>query len=173
MINQILINTPRWVWILLLALLWLGASQAVTRTVSLRRITLLPLVMTGLSLYGTVAAFGPDLPVLLAWLGAAGLMAMLVLQPGLPDGARYHPATRRFTLPGSLIPLMLILGLFSIKYVVGASTAMQPALARDATFSLGFGTLYGAFSGVFLARAARLWRLALQTDQTPRTIVAA
>lgn len=164
MLNQILANTPRWVWGLLLALLWLGFSQAVTRTASLRRITLMPLAMTGLSLYGTVTAFGADAQILLVWLSACGLIGTLVLQQALPVATRYDAATRRFHLPGSWVPLMLILGIFVTKYVVGAATALQPALARDASFSLGFGALYGAFSGVFLARAARLWRLALQAD---------
>ncbi|MBT9507000.1 MAG: hypothetical protein IV109_10400 [Rhodoferax sp.] len=165
MLNQILANTPRWVWVLLVALLWLGLSQAVTRTASLKRITLMPLAMIGLSLYGTVAAFGAEPQVLLVWLCAGGLMAALVLQQPLQDATHFDTWKRRFTLPGSWVPLMLILGIFMTRYIVGAVTAMQPALAHDASFSLAFGALYGAFSGVFLARAARLWRLALQADR--------
>lgn len=173
MLNQILVNTPRWVWVLLLALLWLGLSQAVSRTASLRRITLLPLAMTGLSLYGTVTAFGADPQVLLVWLCAASLIVTLVLRQTLPDATRYDTATQRFTLPGSWVPLLLILGIFITKYVVGVATAMQPALARDANFSLGFGALYGAFSGVFLARAVRLWRLALRQERSGTSAQAA
>jgi hypothetical protein len=37
---------------------------------------------------------------------------------------------------------------------------MQPAHANDVLFALAVSALYGAFSGVFAARAARLWRLA-------------
>jgi hypothetical protein len=173
MLYQILIHTPRWVWLLLLALLALGLSQAVTRSASLKRITVVPLAMTGLSLYGTVAAFGGDSQILLIWLGAVALMANAVMRLPLPDACRYDPATRRFTLPGSWVPMLLILGLFCTKYVVGVAIAMHPALALDAGFRLGFSTLYGAFSGVFLARAGRLWRQALQIDRRPGTIVAA
>lgn len=172
MLNQIFTHTPRWVWVLLIALLWLGLSQAVTRSASLKRITILPLAMTALSLYGTVTAFGADAQVLLVWLGAAALMASIVLLRPLSDTSRYDPATQRFTLAGSWVPLMLVLGLFATKYLVGAVTAMQPALAHAASFSLGFGALYGAFSGVFLGRAGRLWRLAMQIDLLPGTIVA-
>ena len=161
MLGQIFANTPGWVWGLLLALLWLGLSQAVTRTASLKRITLLPLTMTGLSLYGTVTAFGAGPQLLLVWLSACALALTLVLQQALPEATRYDPATRRFTLPGNWVPLLLILGIFVTKYFVGAVTAMQPALAHGASFSLGFAALYGAFAGIFLARAARLWRLAL------------
>ncbi len=172
MINQIIANTPRWVWVLLLALLWLGLSQALPRTTSLKRITIMPLAMTGLSLYGTVTAFGADPTVLLLWLTSASLMVVLLMQRSLPEATRYDPASRRFAMPGSWVPLMLIVGLFATKYVVGATSAMRPELAHEAGFSLGFALLYGAFSGVFLARAARLWRLALQLESSPRTIVA-
>ena len=165
MLNQILTNTPRWVWVLLIVLLWLGFSQVVTRTASLKRITLMPLAMIGLSLYGTITTFDAGAQVLLVWLCTGGLMATLVLQQPLHDATRYDTWTQRFTLPGSWVPLMLILGIFMTKYIVGAVTAMQPALAHDASFSLAFGALYGAFSGVFLARTARLWRLALQADR--------
>ena len=172
MLYQIFTNTPRWVWVLLAALLWLGLSQALPRMASLKRITVMPLVMTGLALYGTVTAFGTDPQVLLVWLGAAGLVLLLLMQRTLPEGIRYDPSTRCFSLPGSWAPLMLILGLFITKYIVGAATALQPALSHEAGFSLGFAMLYGGFSGVFLARAARLWHLALQLEALPRTIVA-
>lgn len=159
MLYQIFTHTPTWVWFLLTGLLGLGASQVVTRTVSIQRMTLMPLAMVGLSLYGTVSAFGPELRVLLAWLAGAGLMAALVMQRPLDPATRYDDWTERFTVPGSWVPLLLILGIFATKYTVGVSTAMHPALAQNASFCLGFTALYGAFSGIFLARAARLWRL--------------
>lgn len=161
MLHQILANTPRWVWILLAALLWLGLSQTRSRNVTLQRVTLMPLAMTGLSLYGALAVFGATPPVLLVWLLAGSVMTALVLSQALPEGTSYDPATRLFSLPGSWVPLLLIMGIFMTKYVVGALTSMQPALRHDAAVSLGFATLYGAFSGIFLARAARLWRLLL------------
>lgn len=166
MLYQILANTPRWVWVLLLALLWLGLSQAVSRTASLKRITVLPLAMTGLSLYGTVTAFGADPQVLLVWLGAGSLAMTAVLRQALPGSTRYDPATQRFTLPGSWLPLSLMMGIFMTKYLVGAVSAMQPALVHDAAFSLSLSALYGAFSGVFLARAVPLFRLALKLDRS-------
>ena len=56
--------------------------------------------------------------------------------------------------------MLLILGVFLTKYVVGVELAMQPALALDGPYTLAVGTLYGVFSGIFAGRAARLWRLA-------------
>jgi hypothetical protein len=37
---------------------------------------------------------------------------------------------------------------------------VQPTLARDGSYTLVVAAVYGMFSGIFLGRAARLWRLA-------------
>lgn len=166
MLVQIIIHTPLWVWGLLVALLALGLTQMVTRTVALRRTTFLPLVMVALSLFGTVSAFGAASPVLLAWLAAGVVTGALVLLRPLPPGTRFDVLSRRFTVPGSAVPLLLIVGIFLVKYFVGITLVMQPVLAHETSFRLAFGALYGAFSGVFAARGARLWRLALQHERT-------
>lgn len=162
---QIVQQTPRWVWGLLAALLWLGASQLFDRTASLRRVVLMPVAMAALSIYGVASAFAGA-----AQTGVAvGLWALVALttasvavwwQSTAPAGARYCAASRRFDLPGSAMPLALIMGIFLTKYLVGVELAMQPALARDSAFALQIAALYGAFSGLFAARALRLLRLA-------------
>lgn len=171
MLNQIVSHTPLWVWPLLLALIWLGLSQSVTRSVTLKRITITPLVMTGLSLQGTVGAFGADPAVLSVWLIGAALSAAVVLQQPVPTQTRYDQWTQRFTVPGSWMPLLLILGIFVTKYAVGAALGLNHSLRGNTDFSLGVATLYGVFSGIFLARSARLWRLAHRAEGGHRSIV--
>lgn len=167
MLNQILLNTPRWVWFLLAALVWLGLSQARTRKVSLQRVTVMPLVMVGLSLYGTVTAFGADVAVLLVWLLACALMMVLVLRHRLAAATRYDAGARCFTVAGSWLPLLLIMAIFMTKYLVGALAAMNPALLHETRSMLGFAVLSGIFSGVFLGRAMRLWRLLPSSTTLP------
>ena len=161
---QIVQQTPTWVWGLLAALLWLGASQLFDRTAGLRRVLLMPLAMTGFSAYGLASAFSSSAhagAAVGAWLliAAAAATLALWLQPKAPAGARYDSAARRFHLPGSAMPLALIVGIFLVKYFVGVELALQPALARDGTFALQIAVLYGLFNGLFVARAFRLWRL--------------
>ena len=168
MLMQILIHTPLWVFALFLLLLWLGMRQLLTSQVKLSRVTLLPLAMVGLSLYGVASAFGqsPGGPRALAgWAVGVAVLATIVLLRPLPTGVRYNAARRRFQLPGSAVPLMLMMGIFFTKYAVGVKLALDPALAQQAGFALAVGTVYGAFSGIFAARAARLWRLALQSER--------
>jgi len=165
MLLQILANTPKWVFALFAALLWLGLSQLLTRRVGLSRITLLAVGMSAFSLYGTVSAFNAVPLALLAWLaGAAAVFALLVARAA-PAGTRYDAAARRFTVPGSAVPLALMMGIFFTKYAVGVALGMHLAQANDVSFALPVSALYGAFSGVFAARAARLWRMAMAQER--------
>jgi hypothetical protein len=112
-LGPILENTPGWVWGLFAALLALGLSQTRSRSVTLPRMALVPLIMTGLSLWGTASAFGrsPQLGyVLLAWTTGAVLMLhdfaqrkeKLVYFAGI-DHARF----RRVVRPGDRLTITM------------------------------------------------------------------
>lgn len=159
MIAQILINTPLWVWGLLAALLALGFSQARSRRAGVARIALLPLGLGALSLYGTVSAFGAIPTVMGSWLAATTLLLLVVSRTPVQTGTRYESTAHQFHLPGSWVPMALILGIFLTKYIVGVSLVMQPELKSNASFSLAICTLFGVFSGIFAGRTVRLIRL--------------
>lgn len=163
--GAILGRTPGWVWGLLAALLWLGASQLRPRTAGLWRTALMPLALTSLSVHGLVAAFGSAghaAMALVTWAAVAGATTALALRlrPCAATGTAYEARARRFQIPGSPLPLALILGVFLTRYLVGVELALQPALAREPGFALQIGVLYGAFTGIVMARLVRLWQLA-------------
>jgi hypothetical protein len=119
--------------------------------------------MSVFSAWGTCSALGGSHVLgsaIVAWLLAAGVMIAL-LAPGRSD-ARFDPVHRAYALPGSVVPLLLVIGIFLVKYVVGVELAMAPRLAQDSQYALTVAGLYGAFTGIFLGRAMRLWRLALR-----------
>lgn len=168
-IGTILKSTPTWVWGMLAALTALGLSQARDRTASLARIALMPVAMTGLSIWGMVSAFGNSPMfgwVMLTWMFAGAVMFALLAPQAVPAGTTYDPASRTFFMRGSWIPMLLILGVFLTKYIVGVDTAMDPSLARDAQYTLIVGGMYGMFSGVFVGRAARLLKLVFGGSST-------
>jgi hypothetical protein len=157
-------KTPSWVWGLLAALLLLGASQMKARRLPRARVAVTPLTMTLFSLLGMLSAFRASGQVGIAmalWLVACaiGMAGLLWLAPSAPAGTRYDPASKTFHLPGSAIPMILIIGVFLTKYIAGIEQAMQPGLAHDAGYVWSLASLYGLLSGAFLARGWRLWRL--------------
>jgi hypothetical protein len=159
MFVQILQHTPLWVWGLLGALVVLGLAQTRARDVSLMRVTALPVVLTALSLSGVLSAFG-HLPIaLISW--TAGIATALTVGRNIVPvrGASWSPSTSTLHLPGSWLPLTLILGLFAIKYFAGVAVALHPQLATDHMFAGICSLGYGVFSGLFLGRALSLRRL--------------
>lgn len=160
MLIQILQATPVWVWGLLALLVTVGVSQSMPRRVSVRRVMIVPGVMLALSLAGVATTFGAQPLALAAWAAGIALAITLGLDAVAPRGARWAREAARFELPGSWLPMGLILGLFCIKYGVGVGLAMAPALASNTPFEVAIAFAYGAFSGLFAARAIALHRLA-------------
>jgi hypothetical protein len=167
MLYEIIAHTPIWVWALLVALLWLGLAQTTPRSVRLRRVILLPMAMTGLSLYGCISSFGAVPSSWFMWIAAALATGAWVRSGELPAGIRYDPPARLFSLPGSWVPLGLMMTMFMTKYAAGVMLAMHPALAYDSAVVAIFASLYGAMSGIFIGRMARLLRLAQASVSKP------
>lgn len=161
MLLQILSQTPKRVFLLFAALLWLGCSQLRTRDVRSGRMFGIAIAMIVFSLCGTLAASRHVLAFSLgAWFAGAALVAAATMLRPLPPGTRYDAVRSSFTVAGSALPLALMMTMFFTKYGVAVALARNPQLAFEPGFVLGAAALYGVGSGAFGARAARLWRLA-------------
>jgi len=168
MLMPVLHNTPFWVFILFFGLLALGLRQTQTRVMKPVRVLGPALGLSVFSLYGVLSTW-PTHPLTLAcWLGAALAVGLALAHLPPPHGAQFDPDQRRFTVPGSLVPLAAMLGLFMAKYVLGAAQALHADWVQQPTLALLCATGLGAFSGIFAGRAGRLWRLAVQTERAAR-----
>ncbi len=160
MLITILQYTPTWVFVVLFGLIALGFTQSFPRSLTLRRSAVLPLVLVGLSLMGVISTFGGQPLALLLWV--SGLTASVATLHGRLDTSdvRFSTAARRFQVPGSWVPLILMMALFTVKFGAGVTLASRPELRQSTTFALAASGSYGLFSGIFLARAMALWALA-------------
>lgn len=165
MIGAILRGTPTFVWVLLAVLVGIGLAQTRDREAGVLRVSALPVVLTAFGIWGMSAAFGKS-PMfgyaMLMWMFAAAVSFAVVGTMRAPARTEYHPATRSFFLPGSWAPLALIAGIFLTRYVVNVDIAMHPELARDGQYTFIVAGVYGLCSGIFVGRAARLWRVAAE-----------
>ena len=160
MLIAIVRHTPVWVWGLLAALVALGLAQTRDREMSLTRVTILPLAMIALSLSGVFSAFG-HLPLALGgWAAGVGAALGFGRRFIAARGAAWSPRSATLHVPGSWLPLVLIVALFLLKYFAGASLALHPELATHAAFAGPLSLAYGSFSGIFLARGLALRNLA-------------
>jgi len=159
MLQQIVLNTPLWVWALLAFLVYRGILAAGGREVPLKKTLIIPLVMLALSLHGTLSAFGPKLATLTPWLLCLVAGAALAWALFERDAVRPYPRRGSIYLRGSWLPMALMLAIFATKYAVGVLLALQPQWAQQAGFAPGVCALYGLFSGVFIGKMLRILTL--------------
>lgn len=159
---QILQHIPVWVFALLIGLIALGLVQTRTRHIRKQRLLGINIALTVFTLVGVVQQWRltPWLALsLLSWAAMGLLVAWALGQGAAPAGASYDPETRRFTVPGSWLPLALFMTIFACKFAVGMTNAMAPDLLDSLNAAIGVSALYGLLSGVLNAKAWRLLKL--------------
>lgn len=150
-------SVPAWVPVLFVVLLFLGYRQSLPRTVRPGALVAIALAMFGLSFYGVVGAFGMEPPALLAW--AAGYATSLSLS-AKQLASRLTATGARVRVPGSWVPLALLLGIFMAKFVLGFAAAVHSPVLHHQGFILAMSAAFGALSGGFGARAIAVHRCA-------------
>jgi hypothetical protein len=156
---DILRYTPTWVWGLLAALLALGFWQTRTRSLTRARLLTLPLTLLGLGLWSTSSSFAA-LPLAAGiWLVALAASFFASRRLPAPVGARWDAVCERLHLPGSWLPLALIVSIFTLRYAATVAMVLHPAWRGNPALLLPMAALYGALSGFFLGRAAGLLAL--------------
>jgi hypothetical protein len=155
-------HIPFWVFGLFIALVALGWLQTRTRQVSKPQLLGVKIALTVVTLISVVQLWWPTpwLSIALSSWALTGLLVSWALgQSTAPAGASFNPATQRFTLPGSWLPLALFMAIFACKFVVGTLNAIAPETLRSVQAAIGISALYGLLSGIVIARVWRLLKL--------------
>lgn len=149
--------TPVWVWFLLTALLALGISQLRQRSVPPARLLALPLALLALGLWSTASNFAAPLLPLLTWGVALGAGVLLGRRLPVPAGTAWDGA--RLLLPGSAIPLVVIITIFLLRYVGSIALVLHPAWRAASEVALPMAAAFGLIGGMLLGRSLGLLAL--------------
>jgi hypothetical protein len=151
----ILVHTPIWVFPLLAYLIWQGWRSMRPSTQPLRRMLIVPLVFFLMGLSRLVLARNNGWELLLAWFVAALLFASLALY----RGSRLLAIDRKtglVTRPGSAVPLIRNLTVFSVQYAIAVAAALH--LDSHIAVALIGRAASGATAGYFAGRTVSLLR---------------
>ena len=160
MLVEILKRTPPWVFVLFFVLIAFGYSQSRNRVVSRVNVTLLPVVMIVLSFYSVLSAFGIAFVGLISWVFGVGVAVWLGVTLARPVGVRFSTETQLLSVPGSWLPLVLMMAIFFTRYAVGVMLARHLPIVYAPAFIGSISLWYGFLSGIFFARALVVWRFA-------------
>jgi hypothetical protein len=158
-ILEIIRNTPTWVWFLFVGLVVYGIQLSRSSKVKQHTIFILPIVMFVMSLSGVLSAFSNSIIGATLWI--IGIIVSIVIFSLLntPPIGRYLQQEKAFEIYGSWLPLSLMMSIFSTKYVVGVTTAMQLDILHTEAFISIVSCLYGIFSGIFIYRCIALLKI--------------
>ena len=167
MLLEILKRTPIWVFVLFAVLLSYGLVQMRTRRLGRIRVVLLPVIMMSLSIFGVASAFGFNALPFLSWFTGVGLAIAAGIWHRPRWKATHEAATDSFVVPGSPVPLALMMAIFLARYAITVSIALDPALAGSSLLIGGASLLYGTMSGIFLSRALHILASAASHEVRP------
>ena len=151
----ILIHTPPWVFALLVYLTWQGWQARRPRTQPVWRLLIVPLVFFLMGLSRLILARGNGLEPVLGWCAAAILFAALGLSIR-PQLLAVNRQKGEVTRPGSVMPLVRNITVFSLQYAVAVATAMK--LEPHAAVAIIGHAVSGSTAGYFSGWTAALLR---------------
>jgi len=154
-VMHIIKGTPYWVWLVLVYLLVIGMESLKKRKVYLWRLAILPIVFIAWSLYSLKGR----MIFALVLCSCAWFIGILFGRRFVKNlGIKIDPRTREIVIPGSVVPLLISLGFFMIKYGFGVSYALNPALKASIIFVGCDAVASGIFSGFSFGRFLQILR---------------
>lgn len=164
--QQILSGTPTWVWILLAVLVSRGMKALKGGTAPLTKLAVVPAVFAawGLQHLLTDPAAGWDTA--LMWIAGGALGVGVGVALAKRSGMTVDRVRRTVTLPGSAVPLVLILVTFAMKFWIGFELATATHAGVDSPFVVLSGLVSGVVAGIFAGRFLIYW-LALRPTALP------
>lgn len=152
---QIVVNTPLWVWPLMLFVLWLGWRGLQPSVMPPARLAILPLVSVATSLAGVAQSLQPG-PALAGW--AVALLAALPLgwAIGARRAVRLRPEDGRLEVAGGWFALGFGVSIFLVRYAMGVLFGVMPGLSAEPLWIVLSGGVGGIVTGIGLGWLANL-----------------
>ncbi|HZX84721.1 MAG TPA: hypothetical protein VFF19_14225 [Reyranella sp.] len=152
---QIVVNTPLWVWPLLLFVLWLGWRGLKPRVISPARLAILPLIGLGTSLAGVAQSLQPGLAL------AGWAVALLVAFPlgwtiGMRRAVRLRPEDGQLEVAGGWFALGFGISIFAVRYTLGVLSGVMPGLRLEPLWIVLSGSVGGIVTGIGVGWLANL-----------------
>ncbi|HJO92145.1 MAG TPA: DUF6622 family protein [Victivallales bacterium] len=142
---SILQGTPFWVYLIFILLIKRGISACKENTISIKKVFIAPIVVFILSLHKI------NIPYLYIIFFICGLVIGYLIYKKM--SIIYNKDTKKIIMPGSIIPLILMIGVFVKSYSIGYLEATSPAMLHTPHIMILTDIVSGLFSGIFIGRA--------------------
>ncbi|MFM0336314.1 DUF6622 family protein [Paraburkholderia fungorum] len=151
-------GTPTWVWVLLVVLLSRGFKALRSGTASLSKLAIVPLIFAGWGIAHLLSDPLAGWSAAIAW--TTGALVGMMGGVFIASRSRFmvDPIANTVMLPGSVLPLLLIIATFVTKFWLGVEFATVTDASSLGTVVLIDAVVSGAVAGVFAGRFFTYWR---------------
>ena len=151
-------GTPIWVWVLLVVLLSRGFNALNSRTAPLSRLAIVPLIFAGWGIAHLISSPLAGWSDVIAWMTGS----LVGIAAGLFIATRTRfivdPIAKTVMVPGSALPLLLIIAIFASKFWLGFEMATVTDVSSLGMYMLISAAVSGVIAGVFGGRFITYWR---------------
>jgi hypothetical protein len=151
-------GTPIWVWVLLVYLLSRGFKAMNSGTAPLSKLAVVPLIFTAWGILHLITDPLAGWSSAIVWV----VGALIGIAGGVFIASRTRfivdPQANTVMLPGSMVPLALIVITFAAKFWLGVEVATATSLASLGVYMLLGAAVSGVVAGVFAGRFLTYWR---------------
>lgn len=148
---QIITKIPLFVWPLFVILLLGGLRASKTSTVPIVSLLLIPFIFFCLSLFSFFGKYASDPLAIIFWFLSLGLGFSIGFFNMQRLRLQFDRKKKKVEMPGSWIPLMLSMSIFTSKFSIGMMSSMMPQLNGSLLF-LGLELFATIILGVFAGR---------------------
>lgn len=142
---ELIKGTPTWVWLLLIFLIYMGSKSLFDRTIEVKKLLIMPIVF----LIMTASHIKDPL--------SYGIFLVLGAIVGFLTCFKYKIRVDRehrlLRIPGTPLPLILIVLVFVKNYFYGYEHAVHPEVFKNIIFLAISYIVSGVFSGIFIGRS--------------------
>lgn len=145
-------QTPWWVYVLFIFLVQRGIKASKSQVVSIKKLTIVPLIFIALSIHTVMTAFHVNTTVIAMWFVSIILGSIIGWLLVRNHQFKVDRKKLLIQLQGSWMTLILILAIFVFKYYFSYQIESDPALANQTGFEFSMLGATGICTGLFVGR---------------------
>lgn len=151
---QLVSDTPWYVYVILILLINLGIRASKTQVIPLRKLFIIPVVFTALSLHTLMTSVAFSYTNLACWFITILISAVLGWYQVARFPIKVDRENKLIKVPGTWSTLIIILLIFASKYYIGYQLAVHPYLLGQPSFEMIILAVAGFCNGWFIGKLA-------------------
>jgi hypothetical protein len=164
-------HIPTWVFVLFFVLLYLGIKRCYTRTLSLERLALIPVIFIVIGLRSALQLFGVSVMGFILLLGGSLIGYLIGYYLVKNSRVLADKEKRLIQVPGDISMLIMVMTIFCIEFFIHYSIEAHWTIAHSPLFKALAMILTGSVVGVSMGKNVTYFLKYRQAESTNLNVI--